>query len=47
MSNQAESSRPSLAESMPAQAAEFAQVCKGKGVPSTTCRARCPSSIGS
>ena len=32
MSNQAESSRPNLAESMPAQAAEFAQVCKTKGI---------------
>ena len=32
MSNQAESSRPNLAESMPAQAAEFAQVCKAKGI---------------
>ena len=32
MSNQAESSGPSLAESMPAQAAEFAQVCKTNGI---------------
>jgi hypothetical protein len=32
MSNQAEPSGPNLAESMPAQAAEFAQVCKGKGI---------------
>lgn len=32
MSNQAESSGPSLAESMPAQAAEFAQVCKTNGM---------------
>jgi hypothetical protein len=32
MSNQAESSGPNLAGSMPSQAAEFAQVCKGKGI---------------
>lgn len=32
MSNQAESSGPNLAESMPAKAAEFAQVCKTHGI---------------
>ena len=32
MSNQAESSGPQLAESMPAKAAEFAQVCKTNGI---------------
>ncbi len=32
MSNQTDSSGPNLAESMPAQAAEFAQVCKTNGI---------------
>jgi hypothetical protein len=32
MSNQPEPSRPDLAESMPAQANEFVQSCKGKGI---------------
>lgn len=32
MSNQAESSGPKLAESMPAKAAEFAQICKTNGM---------------
>ena len=32
MSNQMESSGPNLAESMPAQAAEFARVCKTSGI---------------